>query len=482
MPQQPEGRPPFDAWMTMMTLTGKGITSSREAWNAWVAHTYLSEEQCREIAASSNVSFEELSCWPKIEESVKYAYQSRAHWHGVRGKVAWPKGEIDLRKPNSKLPESYHTTKFEGYIFPEFVHIRARNLESPINASGAVFLKGLRIVGTTFKSRADFSSTVFKGGLLIGDTTFEKGVNLRKSHFSENTVIDSSVFQGTNNFCEGECVKSFGMLRCLVQGALMFDERIFNEKAGFQNCTFEGVTTFSGASFRAKTQSPERSPIFFQDTRFSAPSSFRNAKFLSSYPDFTNTELYPVTDFSIDTKTERYWPVGITEPRKEARETCGIIRNLLANKGLHEDQHFFFRKEMEFAAASSNRRERFTYWVYRFLSDYGDSIQRPILCLALVWAFGWLSFGGFFFQTPWFLEACSSAQNLGVVERPYGTGAALSFANLFPPFGFSRSFFGPNFMGCLPATLKALSGLQTVLSLPFLFFLGLGLRQRFRLR
>jgi hypothetical protein len=46
-----------------------------------------------------------------------------------------------------------------------------------------------------------------------------------------------------------------------------------------------------------------------------------------------------------------------------------------------------------------------------------------------------------------------------------------------PRFGWQDS--GPL---ALPPVLKLLAGFQTVASLPLLFFLGLGLRQRFRLR
>ncbi len=58
---------------------------------------------------------------------------------------------------------------------------------------------------------------------------------------------------------------------------------------------------------------------------------------------------------------------------------------------------------------------------------------------------------------------------------------ALSFSNLFPLFGFGRTFLLEE-LKALPAVLQFFSGFQTVASLPLLFFLGLGLRQRFRLR
>lgn len=59
---------------------------------------------------------------------------------------------------------------------------------------------------------------------------------------------------------------------------------------------------------------------------------------------------------------------------------------------------------------------------------------------------------------------------------------ALSFANQFPLFGLHGRWFSLAYLQDLNPWLKALGGLQTVASLPLLFFFGLGLRTRFRMR
>lgn len=58
----------------------------------------------------------------------------------------------------------------------------------------------------------------------------------------------------------------------------------------------------------------------------------------------------------------------------------------------------------------------------------------------------------------------------------------LSFANLFTLFGLHKLWFSAVWLEHLWWPLKVLGGAQTVASLPLLFFLGLGLRTRFRLR
>jgi hypothetical protein len=54
--------------------------------------------------------------------------------------------------------------------------------------------------------------------------------------------------------------------------------------------------------------------------------------------------------------------------------------------------------------------------------------------------------------------------------------------NQFPLFGLHGRWFSLAYLQDLNPWLKALGGLQTVASLPLLFFLGLGLRTRFRMR
>ena len=58
----------------------------------------------------------------------------------------------------------------------------------------------------------------------------------------------------------------------------------------------------------------------------------------------------------------------------------------------------------------------------------------------------------------------------------------LSLANTFPYLGFQRLYFGGDVIQALPAWLKFLGGVQTILGGVFLFLMLLGIRNRFRLR
>ena len=160
---------------------------------------------------------------------------------------------------------------------------------------------------------------------------------------------------------------------------------------------------------------------------------------------------------------------------EQARESCAVIRHALAKQGLPEDEHFFFRREMQFARQIGTFSQQLPYHLFGIFSEYGYSIKRPLWWLFGLWAFGFAAFWGY-------LASCCVPKPLTDVVTPMGTAFGLSLSNLFPVFGFGRRFELNDILAAMPPALQAYAGFQTVVALPLLFFLGLALRQRFRLR
>ena len=61
-------------------------------------------------------------------------------------------------------------------------------------------------------------------------------------------------------------------------------------------------------------------------------------------------------------------------------------------------------------------------------------------------------------------------------------GLEFSVSNVMPGFGFGRVYFPSGFHAALDPAIKIFAGMQSVMGVALLFFLGLGLRTRFRLR
>jgi len=114
-----------------------------------------------------------------------------------------------------------------------------------------------------------------------------------------------------------------------------------------------------------------------------------------------------------------------------------------------------------------------------WFSDYGHSLKRPTWALAMLWFFPamvywpYLYIGGY---TDIFnLEFWNSVARTSVLS------SGLSLGNLFQFTGLQRGYLIDIIKG-LPWGLKFLGGAQTLLAIPLLFLLLLGLRNRFRLK
>ena len=207
----------------------------------------------------------------------------------------------------------------------------------------------------------------------------------------------------------------------------------------------------------------------FTDCQFDQPSTFRDAVFQDAYPILEGAMLHPKTVFTAEAA---HWPKGTTQDAKQVRDSCAALRHVMTQQGLPEDAHFFFRREMAAAEQIGGFWQRLPYHLFGWLSDYGASIQRPLIGLAACWGVPALIY-------LWvFAKAQTVHYPLDVIGRAMG----FSFVSLFKFFGFQRLYFDADFWQDMHWTLKVLSAGQTIAGIALLFFLGLGLRQRFRLR
>ena len=103
-------------------------------------------------------------------------------------------------------------------------------------------------------------------------------------------------------------------------------------------------------------------------------------------------------------------------------------------------------------------------------------MARPFWLLVFVWAFGFVCFAGHF-DSGVLPDLPADIQ-----DSRYRTAAAASFGNLFGFLGINRLYFTELLRDHIPDGLQLVSGMQTVAGVILLFFLGLGLRNRFRLK
>ena len=244
-------------------------------------------------------------------------------------------------------------------------------------------------------------------------------------------------------------------------GDAYFSGSILSGGAIFHKAHFVGRAYFDGVTFGASAQEV----VTFQDSDFKEPATFLDARFPGRYPGLLGMVLNERTIFTAD---PAHWPKGAQADPAEAKASCAAIRHNLGKQGLPEAEHFFYRREMGFAGKSGPVWQRPPYWLFGWFSDYGYSILTPFLWLLLLIVLG-------AYVLAWGLAG-------GVLALSFEQGLGLSFANVFNFLGFHRAFLEADFTQNLPQWLKVVSAFQTIFGVVLLFFLGLGLRTRFRLR
>lgn len=364
---------------------------------------------------------------------------------------------------------TFDATEFRGGAEFKLAQVRG-----PISFSSACFKGQASFSPVAFFDQVYFNEAVFEGEAYFGQT-FERDANFDGASFRNQVWFSSVVFFNEAIFSRATFAGDVTFSSTSFRGAARFDATLFSGSIKFESALFANSTWFTTAVFdgfiyfsKAEFGTPgQNHPVTFADCQFLKPTNFRDAVFHSQYPDLSGAVLHDKTEF---TAKPEAWPLTTTQPAEEAKASCARIRHAIAKQGLPEEEHFFYRREMGFACQIGPVWQRLPYQIFKLLSDFGYSIQRPVEALSLLWV------------CPAVLFFCH-AQTGRLADYPeIGRALALSFANIFYFLGFHRTFFTPDVVQRLPAALQVLSGFQTLAGVALLFFLGLGLRTRFRLR
>jgi hypothetical protein len=136
----------------------------------------------------------------------------------------------------------------------------------------------------------------------------------------------------------------------------------------------------------------------------------------------------------------------------------------------HEDEQRFFRRELRARRGLNSILSG--KWLlnvgYQAMSDYGNSVTRPVL-----WLFGlFLAGAAIFARAP---IHCGT-------PMPIRLALKLSFANIFVFLPDKREIMIPEMVACLSDTTRLVGALQSISGVVLLFLLGLAIRNRFRMK
>lgn len=428
-------------WYVLMTLYGEQLekypvkelaTKNREAWNAWACQGIPSDDFEKSVTLSNKIQTAKAA-WPAMSAEVQDLHESEMRRRNGEG-FSYP-GLPDFTSTYSLgWLQLDARLVAENYIFWKFLDFRESLFVGDAFFRGCDFLAPSTLIACKFTKRAIFASCKFEGPADFFRADFQDLVTFNIAQFHESANFASVDFLNT---------------------------------ADFEAAIFSGHTHFQDAKFETAAKD-SRQRLNFSDCQFERPANFLKAKFKFKYPDFANTIFHDRTAF---TAQSDYWPEVAKNDPEQAKSSCAVIRHTLAKQGLPEEEHFFFRKEMGFAGQVGGWWQRLPYRFFGAVSDYGYSIERPLLLLLGLWL------GGAFVFLLSFRTCYCIADMQFVLQA-----MSLSFSNIFNFFGFQRAYIGEEFIKGLSDPLKVLGAVQTVLGFVLLFFLGLGLRTRFRMR
>ncbi|MEQ9695783.1 pentapeptide repeat-containing protein [Shimia sp. SDUM112013] len=464
-------------WYVLATLygeqTGDGIDwelheKNRRAWNAWAGKDLADTGKLFEATNVCSVSQAELTAWRTLADEVKCLHQEqmvkRNDQSFVYEGLPSPRKSFDFSDLIFGLPVICN-----DFAFPTDVTFQNANFKADGQFKLVSFFAQSSFQGAKFNSNAFFREADFAFGIDFREVEIARITNFYSASFGAPNYFGGAQFKGLANF-----VSAF------FQDIVYFRDAHFYEVANFQLARFGGLTNFVNTKFD-DTGDSRIDRTSFRDCQFDKPTSFREAVFLKNYPDLSGAVLHDNTTF---TAKEGYWPDKAQRPYKDrdeeqiwaeaSKDSCATIRHAIAKQGLPEDEHFFFRREMQFAGQIGSWLQRLPYRAFGLVSDYGHSIERPAKSLVTTVVMP----SGVFAA-----KLGTAGHGAGLLDffREIWAGLGLSFANTFKFFGLQRLHFGKFFQEAGP-WLHFLAGTQTVLGFVFLFFLGLGLRQRFRLR
>jgi uncharacterized protein YjbI with pentapeptide repeats len=382
-----------------------------------------------------------------------------------------------------EIPDPDAIVDFSNTHFVRPVNFLAFHFPRAVDFSSATFSGGANFAQAQFHIKADFSSATFSGETNFGQAQFNTGeVEFQSATFSKrvdfqyatlvNPNFRSVTFSDIANFNHARFsgTGSATFHSAMFSSGAYFDWAEFNSGVDFGSATFSktanfNAATFNMASFKAATFS---NPIHFINAKFTGSTIFAFARFEPQAPDFRGATMHEATEWH-----GVIWP---KPPRNKADAQQQVyvyerLKQEMERLKKHEDEQTFFRRELRArrGLVRALSGEWLLNFAYQASSDYGNSINRPLLWLFVVFAAGTAIFA----RAPLYCGA----------SMPIKLAAKLSFANIFVFLPDKREIMMTDKMVvCLSNTTQAVSAAQSLFSVVLLFLLGLALRNRFRMR
>ncbi len=372
-------------------------------------------------------------------------------------------GDVCFRDATFFKKTDFHDAKFRNADFGNATFYGDAAFQRATFSGDAAFQNASFFEKTLFQDvkfqNADFRKASFEiHDASSGDATFQNATSSGDATFQNATFSGNALFQNAS-FSRGTTFQNAKFQKtdfehAAFSGDAAFRSTSFSGDASFQNAAFSGSASFQNATFSGDAN--------FSDATFKGPTTLVQTGFENWPPKFFNAALHEDTDF-----TDVGWPAVPKNPKDATnhRRRYERLKQLMDSQKKFFDEHRFHRLELRCREVEDGWRSFSGVGsrLFRYVSDYGWSIGRPLCGLTITFLCG-----------GWGLIRFDP-------ELELGRALGLSFSNTFSLLGLGRTFFQEELTGLTP-TSEIVSGVQFFLGPLFLFLLGLALRNRFRIR
>jgi uncharacterized protein YjbI with pentapeptide repeats len=345
-----------------------------------------------------------------------------------------------------------------------------------------------------FRNHCDFSQYYFRNF-----TNFEKSFicnfsSFEKAHFEKAVCFDCAHFENNALFMACEFLDDvtfnsahLGNDRATFSGAIFRGNTFFIESKFFSDVDFCDAQFFKEANFAS---SEFKGNLALLDGCFKNKTSFIKTSFTSRVPTFYQRDMHQDTTFTED---PAYWPAPTPDNAQHGKQAYTRLRQIAASNQNPDLEHFFLRQEMACKEVLDCSSRKYIYYctskAFGFFADYGNSFTRPLFALGYIFALGWAIIGSYLNYLAGCQMSCSAfcegvlaeLGNPEISSNPIGDGFVISMGNTLPFIDISNKMH-EDFFKHAPWWLDLLSAIQSIFGIILIFFIALGLRNRFRLK
>jgi uncharacterized protein YjbI with pentapeptide repeats len=265
------------------------MKQGRDAWNRWARKAFVGNDRIAQVrtqlegmiyGGTQTQAAEEkekrLKAWDEFAaleplEKTDADYQEilekiQEHCNDARTReLPHPQQNINFSNTEWVNNAEKNADKFIGYIFPSFIHCKSSKFSDYINFTNSMFLQG-----------ADFTSTSFCKGVTFASNTFYHAIIFSSTTFSAHSYFTSATFSHVVRF-----------KKAIFEETQCFKNTVFERNADFTKADFKATARFKYAQFLCKEleehttdEDGDVSPSFI-GASFSKIANFRRATFAS---------------------------------------------------------------------------------------------------------------------------------------------------------------------------------------------------------